>query len=63
MQQLRQVVVVLQMAPIRNDIVMPLARRLFDEDGRLMDPAYDSRAAGVLDQLVWWARALRSARI
>jgi NAD(P)H-dependent FMN reductase len=61
-QQLRQVVVELQMAPIRNDIVMPLARRLFDEDGLLMDRAYDGRAGGLLDQLVWWARVLRPAR-
>ena len=61
-QQLRQVVVELQMVPLRHDIVMPLARRLFDADGTILDESYNSRAAGLLDQLVWWSRLLRPAR-
>ena len=61
-QQLRQVVVELQMAPIRAGIVIPFARRLFDESGAIRDESYDARASALLDQLVWWTRALKAAR-
>ena len=61
-QQLRQVVVELQMAPIRAGIVMPFARRLFDENGAIKDEFYNTRAEALLDQLLWWARALKAAR-
>jgi NAD(P)H-dependent FMN reductase len=61
-QQLRQVVVELQMAPIRAGIVIPFARRLFDESGAIKDESYDTRANALLDQLLWWARALKAAR-
>ena len=61
-QQLRQVVVELQMAPIRAGIVIPFARRLFEESGVIKDEAYNARANALLDQLLWWARALKAAR-
>jgi NAD(P)H-dependent FMN reductase len=61
-QQLREVVVELQMAPIRAGIVIPFARRLFDESGAIKDESYDARANAMLDQLLWWARALKAAR-
>ena len=61
-QQLRLVVVELQMAPIRAGITLPFARRLFDERGEIQDESYDARADALLDQLVWWARALKAAR-
>jgi NAD(P)H-dependent FMN reductase len=61
-QQLRQVVVELQMAPIRAGIVIPFARRLFDESGGIKDEAYDGRANALLEQLLWWTRALKAAR-
>jgi NAD(P)H-dependent FMN reductase len=61
-QQLREVVVELQMAPIRAGIVIPFARRLFDENGEIKDESYNARANALLDQLLWWARALKAAR-
>jgi NAD(P)H-dependent FMN reductase len=61
-QQLRQVVVELQMVPIRQEIVLPFARRLFEGDGRITEASYDGRAGVLLDQLVWWARVLTAAR-
>jgi NAD(P)H-dependent FMN reductase len=61
-QQLRLVVIELQMAPIRVGITLPFARRLFDERGEIQDESYDARADALLDQLVWWARALKAAR-
>lgn len=61
-QQLREVVVELQMAPIRTGIVIPFARRLFGESGEIKDESYNARANALLDQLLWWARALKAAR-
>jgi NAD(P)H-dependent FMN reductase len=61
-EQLRQVVVELQMAPIREAMTLPFARRLFDERGTLTDPSYDERANTLLDQLLGWARSLRALR-
>jgi NAD(P)H-dependent FMN reductase len=62
-EQLRLLAVELQMAPIRNAIHMPWSTV---EEGR-KDPAsafqqYEKRADGLIDQLLWWAKALRSAR-
>lgn len=61
-QQLRQVVIELQMTPIREGILLPFARRLFDENGDIKDFSYDARVHALLDQLEWWARALKAAR-
>jgi NAD(P)H-dependent FMN reductase len=61
-QQLREVVVELQMAPIRAGIAIPFARRLFDESGAIKDESYDARANALLDDLMWWTRALKVAR-
>ena len=62
-EQLRQVAVELHMAPVRDAVVLPMARRLF-ADGAPADP--DGRIAesvgAMLDRLVWWAEALSAAR-
>jgi hypothetical protein len=50
------------MVPIRAGIVIPFARRLFEESGVIKDEAYNARANALLDQLLWWARALKAAR-
>ena len=62
-EQLRLVLVELHAVPIRDAVLLPLARQLFDEDGALIDP--ERFAPGVkatLDHLLWWSRALRTAR-
>ena len=62
-EQLRQVAVELHMAPLRDAVAVPMARRAFaggvllDPDGRIADDA-----ARMLDRLVWWGRALAAAR-
>jgi NAD(P)H-dependent FMN reductase len=62
-EQLRQVVVELQMASTRGGVNLQFARRLFDEDGNLHDPEfYGGAATRMLDELVWWAAALKAAR-
>ena len=62
-EQLRLVAVELQMAPVRNMIVLQFVNRLFDTNGNLTNAAfYASAATRLLDDLAWWARALKVAR-
>jgi NAD(P)H-dependent FMN reductase len=62
MEQLRTVAIELQMAPIREGLTIAMARTLFDEHGQPADPAMDDRATSMLNQLTWWAQALKAAR-
>lgn len=62
-EQLRQVAVELQMAPIRTSVVIQFAQRLFDAAGVLQNPdMLNAVATALLDDLAWWAHALRTAR-
>lgn len=64
-EQLRLVAIELQMAPIRNalhmpyDVVMAVGK---GTPGAEVFAPYAERAQGLLDQLVWWGRALKAAR-
>jgi NAD(P)H-dependent FMN reductase len=64
-QQLRQVAIELQMAPIRNSVHIMNPWFMTEEDGSLkagvLDP-YVKNAEGMIAQLVWWAKALKIAR-
>ena len=44
--------------------VLPISRvhKTFDAEGQLLDDAYARRAAKFLDELEWYANALRAAR-
>lgn len=64
-EQLRQVSIELQMAPIRNAIHIPSFWTLRDEAGNLKPGAFDSlkgTADNFLEQLLWWGDALKTAR-
>lgn len=64
-EQLRQVAVELQMAPIRNAIHIASPWNLVEKDGALKTGALDDYANGaksMLEQLIWWASALKEAR-
>lgn len=61
-EQLRQVVIELQMAPIGEAIAIPFFRQAFEENGRPRETSYDQRLKTMTDQLLWWTEALRSAR-
>jgi len=61
-QQLRQVVLELDMAPLRRQVSIPRVHSVLDEEGRPTEPWHLSAAAAMLDDLVWWARALGAAR-
>jgi NAD(P)H-dependent FMN reductase len=63
-EQLRSVAIELQMAPIRASVVLQFAPRLFDAEGNLQNPDMLNTAATMLfDDLAWWAKALREARV
>jgi len=64
-EQLREIAVELQMAPIRSAVHIPVPWMLLDEKGGLKPGALDQYAQpleSMLAQLVWWADALKSAR-
>ncbi len=64
-EQLRQVAVELQMAPIRNaihmpyDVVMAIGK---GTPGKDVFAPYAERASGLIDQLLLWGKMLKSAR-
>jgi len=45
-----------------SDLNFPLVKSKFDEDGNLLDEAYEARVTGFLDELVWMATTLRWGR-
>jgi NAD(P)H-dependent FMN reductase len=62
-EQLRQVAVELEMAPVRVQVLIPAIHQAFDAQGRPENAATLEKSANrMLDQLVWWARALAQAR-
>jgi NAD(P)H-dependent FMN reductase len=61
-QQLRQVAIELQMAPLRDEVNIALPLRPLDERGRPNDPLFTQRANTLLDSLTWWGAALAEAR-
>ncbi|MFF9689468.1 NADPH-dependent FMN reductase [Streptomyces sp. NPDC014623] len=63
-EHLRQVFAELHAMSVRETVSFHNAGALFDDRGVLKDPAEaDGAAKRMLDQLVWWGRALREARI
>ncbi|MEU9125063.1 NAD(P)H-dependent oxidoreductase [Streptomyces sp. NPDC048506] len=62
-EQLRLVFAELHATTVRETVSFALAGALFDDAGRLHDPAPAAKAAdALLKQLSWWAVALREAR-
>ncbi len=65
-EQLRLNAIELQMAPIRQAVHIPQHWTLLDEKGNLKEGALESftqSAEAMLAQLLWWARALKNARV
>lgn len=62
-EQLRQVAVELQQAPIRESVLIPKIWEMQDQAGNLqgMDE-YNESFKLMLDQLLWWTKALKTAR-
>lgn len=62
---LHQVVIEMQMMPIKNSINIPMPWDLVEEDGSLKEGALEpfaGTAGGFIDQLLWWANILKKAR-
>ncbi len=45
-----------------SDLNFPTVKSNFDENGKLLDEAYDKRVTGFLDELAWMATTLRWGR-
>lgn len=61
-EQLRVVMAELNATTIRNTVSFHNAYGLFGPNGAVDDPQVDTAAKALLDQLAWWAHALRDAR-
>jgi NAD(P)H-dependent FMN reductase len=61
-EQLRLVMAELNATTIRNTVSFHDAWSRFDESGAVRDPAADTAAKALLDQLAWWGHALRDAK-
>jgi NAD(P)H-dependent FMN reductase len=62
-EHLNQVAVELEAAPLRSTVILPFVEKAFDADGQPTDPATDVSLQILLDDLAWWAAALRAARV
>ena len=60
--QLRAMLCELGTPSIPSLLPVPKVQEAFDEDGRPHDEAYHRRAARFLDELEWYANALKAAR-
>ena len=45
-----------------TDLNFPKIERVFDAEGKLLDPLFEKRAAGFLEELVWMSRVLKWGR-
>ena len=61
-EQLRQVLIELRVAPIRAQVGVPKIWEAFDEAGQMRDPGLNQSLDALLDELSWWAQALKAAR-
>ncbi|MFC8276492.1 NADPH-dependent FMN reductase [Streptomyces sp. NPDC057271] len=62
-EQLRQVFAEMHAVTVRDTVSFHNAHGDFDEDGRHKDPTGpDAAAKTMLDQIAWWAHALRDAK-
>jgi len=61
-EHLTQIAVEVEAAPLRSTVILPFVDKAFTEDGEAADAATDVSLQILLEDLAWWAAALRSAR-
>ena len=61
-EQLRQVAIELDMAPVRRQVAIPRIWAELDADGFPRDPHLADLADDLLGDMAWWAAALRAGR-
>jgi NAD(P)H-dependent FMN reductase len=59
---LRPMLAELGMSSIPSVFPIPKVQDAFDENGKALDPKYDQRIDGFLNELEWYTRALKAAR-
>ena len=61
-EQLQVLLVGLGMVPLQGALYFSNVQDLFDEQGAIKDPSYDERVKKFLDELLWYANALKAAK-
>lgn len=61
-EQLRQNVIELQMAPLREAIHFTYVLDTLDEDGNALRGHFNERLVKLMEELGWWTKALKAAR-
>ncbi len=61
-EQLRQNVIELQMAPVSYAIHITYVLDTIDENGKLLKGHFNERLIDLMDDLLWWTKALKAAR-
>ncbi|HEY2075538.1 MAG TPA: NAD(P)H-dependent oxidoreductase [Streptosporangiaceae bacterium] len=61
-EHLTQIAVEVEAAPLRSTVVLPFVDKAFTEDGEPADAATEISMQILLEDLAWWAAALRNAR-
>jgi NAD(P)H-dependent FMN reductase len=61
-EHLAQIAVEVEAAPLRSTVVLPFVDKVFTPDGEPADQATEVSLQILLDDLAWWAAALRDAR-
>lgn len=61
-EQLRLVMIEFHMVPIHNAVYFSSVKNLFDENGFIKDQSYIQKVQKLLDELIWYAKALKEAR-
>jgi NAD(P)H-dependent FMN reductase len=62
MEQLRIVAIALKMVPVPFEVYFTHIKERFDEKGVITDSAYHDRVQKFLDEFIWYAQALKTAR-
>jgi NAD(P)H-dependent FMN reductase len=61
-EHLAHIAIEAELVPLRSTVLIPLVGAAFDDSGQPTDPAAGIAAEIMLDDLAWWAAALRRAR-
>jgi NAD(P)H-dependent FMN reductase len=61
-EHLAQIAIEAEMVPLRNTVIIPHVSDAFSPDGQPSDPRISAAAKILLDDLAWWAAALKQAR-
>jgi len=61
-EHLAQIAIEAELVPLRTSVIIPQVTEAFDVSGKPVNPVTDISLRVALDDLVWWASALKQAR-